>query len=146
MMPVVRISDDVFQRLQRHANPLVDSVSDVLTRVLDGYEQHQESNGATPLVSKTATPGTRSRVDVASYDELWAAVARAFNVLDSDHHVPETASAAYFKQVRVGVRDIHYEWALRKRDHRLDVCLHFESNDQAINLSNLEVVMKHEKE
>lgn len=37
-MPVVRISDEVYKRLQKLATPLTDSVSDVLKRVLDENE------------------------------------------------------------------------------------------------------------
>ena len=45
-MPVVRISDELFKRLQAHAAPLVDSVSDVLARMVDAYEGISPTKGA----------------------------------------------------------------------------------------------------
>src|SRR5438874_789488 len=41
MAPVVRISDAVFRRLQRIGEPLVDTASSVMERVLDHYERTQ---------------------------------------------------------------------------------------------------------
>ena len=38
MMPVIRISDDNFERLQKWAKPLVDSADDALGKVLDAAE------------------------------------------------------------------------------------------------------------
>lgn len=38
-MPVVRIPDDLFERLQRHAVPLVDTTTSVIARILDDYER-----------------------------------------------------------------------------------------------------------
>jgi hypothetical protein len=38
MSPVVRISDGIFERLQKLAVPLVDSVGDVIARLLDEHE------------------------------------------------------------------------------------------------------------
>src|SRR6266571_6815334 len=46
MAPVVRISDDVFRRLQRLGEPLVDSPSTVIERVLDHYEAAHSIRGA----------------------------------------------------------------------------------------------------
>jgi hypothetical protein len=40
-MPTIRISDDVFRRLQRHATPLVDGINDVLRRILDEFEANK---------------------------------------------------------------------------------------------------------
>jgi hypothetical protein len=75
-MPVIRISDDVFRRLQKHATPLVDSTNDVLRRILDVYEsrrgQAQTSAGSEPtlggrIVTTHFTPWTqwagRDRID-----------------------------------------------------------------------------------
>ena len=41
MAPVIRISDDVFRRLQRLSEPLVDTPSSVIERVLAHYERSQ---------------------------------------------------------------------------------------------------------
>ena len=38
MMPVIRISDDVFRRLQNLATPLVDTPASVIERLLDSHE------------------------------------------------------------------------------------------------------------
>ena len=40
-MPVIRISDDNFERLQKWAKPLVDSADDALGKVLDAAEVHR---------------------------------------------------------------------------------------------------------
>jgi len=142
MMPVVRISDDVFQRLQRHAEPLVDSISDVLTKVLNGFEKYQQLQGS--QVTDPGSPEASAQTKIENYGDLWVEIAKAFNSLGSAHTVSEKPSTAYFKQIRVGLPSIHYEWAMRKRDQRLDVCLHFEADDRVTNQANLEEVLKHE--
>lgn len=38
MMPVIRVSDDTFRRLQGHATPLQDTADDVVRRALDALE------------------------------------------------------------------------------------------------------------
>ena len=43
MSPVVRIPDDLFKRLQRHAVPLVDTTANVIARMADAYEAQQGS-------------------------------------------------------------------------------------------------------
>jgi hypothetical protein len=44
----VSISDEVFARLQKHANPLVDTLDDVLTKVLNAVEGNSLSAAAPP--------------------------------------------------------------------------------------------------
>jgi hypothetical protein len=44
----VSISDPVFTRLQKHANPLVDTMDDVLTKLLDAVEKAFSSTAALP--------------------------------------------------------------------------------------------------
>lgn len=53
MMPVIRISDEVYGRLQKHATPFVDSPASVIERLLDAYETNQRQSrvGVTPPVS-----------------------------------------------------------------------------------------------
>lgn len=41
MMPVIRISDEVFGRLQQHATPFVDTPASVIERLLDAFEATQ---------------------------------------------------------------------------------------------------------
>lgn len=57
MMPVIRVPDDVFRRLQRIATPLVDTPASVIERLLDFHESSQSSN--TPL------PAGESQVEEA---------------------------------------------------------------------------------
>lgn len=40
MMPVVRIPDSVYERLQMHATPFVDTPATVIERLLNAYEAH----------------------------------------------------------------------------------------------------------
>src|SRR5687768_4549713 len=47
MMPVIRISDELFRRLQNLASPLVDTPASVIERLLNSYE----SNTGTPSAS-----------------------------------------------------------------------------------------------
>ena len=42
MVPVIRISDSNWERLKRRAVPLEDKTDDVLTRVLDLADEHDE--------------------------------------------------------------------------------------------------------
>lgn len=45
-MPTIQITDEVFGRLQAIARPLVDTSSDVLSRLLDFYENRKEPEAA----------------------------------------------------------------------------------------------------
>src|SRR4051812_31117346 len=120
MMPVVRISDELFRRLQRHATPLVDGVSDVLERILDQYE-----NRKAPVAPTTAP----SHEPFSGFPQLWTYVAEQFNSLGLELQTSPKGTLTYWKQIKVGKRGIHYEWAVRKKAKSLDVCLHFESDD-----------------
>lgn len=44
MMPVVRIPDSVYERLQKHATPFVDTPATVIERLLDSYERQSAPN------------------------------------------------------------------------------------------------------
>jgi hypothetical protein len=39
-MPVVRLPDSLYRRLQEHAEPFVDTPANVIERLLDAYESH----------------------------------------------------------------------------------------------------------
>src|SRR5438552_1897994 len=123
-MPVVRLSDEVFERLQRHAVPLVDSTSDVMARILD----HYESSSGRPKLGQPAAPKV-----FRDFPSLWIEVGRQFNALGIKLPVRTSSEPNQnsWKQVTFGRRDIHYEWSVRKREQRFDVCLHFESSDLA---------------
>src|SRR5437870_894320 len=45
MSGVIRISADVFERLQKHAEPLVDTPADVISRLLDSYDGRNGTTG-----------------------------------------------------------------------------------------------------
>lgn len=45
MMPVIRIPDSVYERLQRHATPFVDTPATVIEKLLDAYETKQLPRG-----------------------------------------------------------------------------------------------------
>jgi hypothetical protein len=68
MMPVIRIPDSVFERLQKHATPFVDTPATVIVKLLDAFErsakhverksvQQTDSDGSIP------DPGSRSSSD-----------------------------------------------------------------------------------
>ena len=58
-MPLIRVADDVFRRLQKHATPLVDSTNDVLRRVLDAYEGLRvDINPQSPSDASTTLPNS----------------------------------------------------------------------------------------
>jgi hypothetical protein len=50
-MPVIRIPDSVFERLQKHATPFVDTPATVIERLLDAVESKQSSS-AMPLTNE----------------------------------------------------------------------------------------------
>ena len=60
MSPVIRITDEVFERLQRVATPLVDTPASVIGRLLDFYDTHQKSMVPVPAPVKTQSSGFHS--------------------------------------------------------------------------------------
>lgn len=68
MSKVIRLSADVFDRLQRLAEPLVDSTNDVIERLLDFYESgdgkeaKSASAGTTVELGATGTPSTAPNI------------------------------------------------------------------------------------
>lgn len=61
-MPVIRISEGTFERLQHWARPLVDSADDALARVLSVAEEHQRT-----IDERSASPGApASQPDAAA--------------------------------------------------------------------------------
>ena len=135
-MPVVRVPDELFARLQRHAVPLVDSVADVLQRILDQYERALPA-GAGP---KPDSPSRSDAQPYKSFPELWGALVAEFNRLNPRYRANPKALGSKYKVIWIGPRDVHYEWFVRRRDSRLDVCLHFESPNRATNLKRIEPV------
>ncbi len=57
-MPVIRISDQVFSRLQKLAEPFVDTPGIVIERLLDYYEKNRNENGpVAPIDLPSPPPG-----------------------------------------------------------------------------------------
>src|SRR4051812_9118562 len=128
-MPVVRVSAEIFARLQSHARPLVDGVNDVLARILTHYEETAKNTS----LEKPPNVQTSFKTLKTTDGSLWKCLVSEFNKLDPKFRATE-GGTAYYKQIKCKHRDIHYEWALRKSKSSLDVCLHFESPDRETNL------------
>jgi hypothetical protein len=89
MMPVIRIHDSIFERLQKHATPFVDTPASVIERLLDAYETSQTHGGRQPnprpiesdalLDSEAEQSSDDPSVD--SWPGFWFV-----NVGESDHH------------------------------------------------------------
>ena len=59
-MPVIRIPDPVFERLQAIATPLVDSPASVIEKLLDFYESHERvSRRVSSVTSAQAEPSPK---------------------------------------------------------------------------------------
>jgi hypothetical protein len=56
MSPVIRMSDDVFRRLQRISEPLVDTPSQVIDRILSYYEKSATAVAASPGLGDAIKP------------------------------------------------------------------------------------------
>jgi len=65
-------------------------------------------------------------------EKLWQAIGCAFNALGLPLRTTGR-SKNNFMQIPVGRAGIHYEWLRRKREQCIDVAIHFESDDMAIN-------------
>jgi hypothetical protein len=72
MMPVVRIPDDVFERLQALATPLVDTPGSVIKRLLDMHEPNSRkiSTSASSAETEVANPlsATTTGIDYETYE------------------------------------------------------------------------------
>jgi hypothetical protein len=127
-MPTVRIPDEQFERMKRYAVPLVDSVGDVLARILDSYD-----------------PSTRPvrEINQDNCDELWNIIARKFNSFENARFFANPfPGKSTWAQVKTGRSDVHYEWLVHKEDAKLDVALHFEAADAKVNAARLASLSK----
>ncbi len=74
MMPVVRIPDPVFERLQAFATPLIDTPASVIEKLLDFYEAHQAERrsvaGPTPARGTSIASGRVAGPKESSGDSL----------------------------------------------------------------------------
>jgi len=60
MMPVIRISDATFARLQTHARPLEDTAEDVVRLALDALDKSKGVKPAAPKPKKTRRRGNKT--------------------------------------------------------------------------------------
>jgi len=131
-MPVVRVPEDQFERLKAYAQPLIDSFGDVLARILD-----------------TLDVNNRSVRDISQEDfiAIWSAIGQNFNRReDVKFYANPLPGRKTWCQVRTGRADIHFEWLLVRDEARLDVALHFESADSALNATRLASLRNHADE
>lgn len=63
MMPVIRISDSVFERLQTLATPLVDTPASVIEKLLDFYESQQGKRKSVPVPPDSGPVGKAFNAD-----------------------------------------------------------------------------------
>jgi hypothetical protein len=68
MMPVIRIPDPVFHRLQAFATPLVDTPATVIEKLLDFYESHRKSQEAATRVHVPPVPPSYNESDFTQFD------------------------------------------------------------------------------
>jgi hypothetical protein len=60
MMPVIRISDEVYEWLQKHATPFVDTPDSVIKRLVDAFEGDQQQKSRTMNLSGSPHPALAS--------------------------------------------------------------------------------------
>lgn len=111
MMPVIRITDEVFTRLQRHATPFVDTPATVIDKLLDYYEAGH--GAAPPTASQPTAPVaspfdpedppdlTHTRVIAAEFD---GRSARYWNELVDVAHLQAMAKLKSFEELRKATR------------------------------------------
>jgi len=66
MMPVIRISDDLFRRLQKLATPLVDTPASVIERLLDLHPR--QTSSPVPVEEDTETDASAATVTHETYE------------------------------------------------------------------------------
>jgi hypothetical protein len=67
-MPVIRIPDPVFHRLQAFATPLVDTPATVIEKLLDFYESHWKSQEEATRVHVPPVSPPHNRSDFTQFD------------------------------------------------------------------------------
>ena len=81
--------------------------------------------------------------DKIGYLKLWQAMSEEFNKLDLTFKTKSPNSIS-FLQIPFGNTGNHYEWEIRKKDHHLDVALHFESRNSQENSKLFEIIKTNE--
>jgi hypothetical protein len=69
-MPEISIEQSTFERLQRHANPLVDSVDSVINRGLDALERIGAPAPEGPIPKGSGIPGSERVIDLRALPSL----------------------------------------------------------------------------
>lgn len=125
MSPVIRISEDVFRRLQRLSEPLVDTPSAVIDRVLACYEGNNRMERKTndrrtqtpPFPSSEQRP-TPSKADFslflvpATQPNLGVTIENGVSLVLARQHLPET-EYINLRAALPGHREIHC-WAINQ--------------------------------
>lgn len=82
MAPVIRVSDEVFRRLQALSKPLIDTPSSVIARLLDEVEERRESTESSsgPLPAAGTLPASTERSPALRSKGLYLAPASTENL------------------------------------------------------------------
>ncbi len=68
----IELSEATFQRLQRHATPLVDNVEDVIVKILNAFEGNKSAMAAKVDLSDLLPPDMRGKPRLKGFPkELW---------------------------------------------------------------------------
>lgn len=73
---------------------------------------------------------------------FWRALAEEFNTLGKGLQASGRSTGVHMC-LRFGSANIHYEWIVRRRQHFLDIALHFEFGDQEESLRRLDTLSPH---
>ena len=98
MAPVIRISDELFRRLQAYGRPLVDTPASVIERVLDAYESRDARQTVDKQPALPATP-VRPAGRVSALPQLFLTPASGANLNAT------IANAASFRKIRSALSD-----------------------------------------
>jgi hypothetical protein len=80
--------------------------------------------------------------DKTAFGQFWSIVAEEFGKYGNDLQ-PTSSSQRSYMQIRIGSKDVHYEWIIQKTRSRINVVLHFESKHLDENLEWLELLRSH---
>jgi hypothetical protein len=103
MTPVIRITEQVFRRLQRLGEPLVDTPSSVIERVLDHYEQTggiTNTKPSAPPPGVSASQAAPSGANANGQHNLFLVPARSMNLSVSIKNPVSLATVSKVKRIR----------------------------------------------
>jgi hypothetical protein len=88
---------------------------------------------------------TQELKEKQGFTQFWTMVAEEFDRLDPPLQTSSIPRISYF-QIRIGGKEIHYEWYLQRRKSQIGVAIHFESSYGEENLRWLAVIQEHAAE